>query len=85
MMTTLSIEKAPGACDTEGFDTNTSNSNSPTSGTPGKAIAPPIAPSPNKAAILAAMAVLSDPTGVFSVPALITKKRNDAALEGTSK
>lgn len=85
MMTTLPIEKAPGACDTEGFDTNTNNSNSPTSGTPGKAIAPPITPSPDKAAILAALAVLFDPADVFTVQSLTTKKSIKAAMGGTAK
>jgi hypothetical protein len=69
------IEKAPGACDTEGFDTNTSNSNSPTSGKPGKAIAPPIAPSPDKATILAALAVLFDPADVVELRAFTTNGR----------
>ena len=69
--------KAPGACDTEGFDTDTNSSNSPTSGTPGKAIA--IAPSPDKAAILAALAVLFDPGDVIELRAFHRgRKRTDA-------
>ena len=43
MIRDTTIEKAPGACDTEGFDTDTSSSNSPTSNTPGKALATQIA------------------------------------------
>lgn len=69
--------KAPGACDTEGFDTDTNSSNSPTSGAPGKAIA--IAPSPDKAAILAALAVLFDPGDVIELRAFHRgRKRTDA-------
>ena len=69
--------KAPGACDTEGFDTDTNSSNSATSGAPGKAIA--IAPSPDKAAILAALAVLFDPGDVIELRAFHRgRKRTDA-------
>ena len=80
-MSHTTIEKAPGACDTEGFDTNTSSSNSPTSGTPGKAIAPPIAPSPDKATILATLAVLFDSPDVWTIQLLITKKCNKSKAE----
>ena len=78
------IEKAPGACNTENFDTTTTTnttetySDSPnfaTSRTPSKAIAPPITPSPNKAAILAALAALFDPADVVELRALHTKGR----------
>jgi hypothetical protein len=75
------IKKAPGACVTEGFDTNTSSSNSPTSGTPGKAIAPPIAPPPDKATILATLAVLFDSADVWTIQLLITKKCNKSKAE----
>ena len=79
-MTTHTIEKAPGATNTEGFDTNTNSSNFATSGTFGKAIAAPIAPSPDKAAILAALAVLFDPDDVVELRAFPAKgpKRTDA-------
>jgi len=69
--------KAPGACYTEGFDTDTNSSNSATSGAPGKAIA--IVPSPDKAAILAALAVLFDPGDVIELRAFHRgRKRTDA-------
>lgn len=52
----MPIEKAPGACNTEGFDTNPHTSNFVTSGTPSKdgaiAITPSVAPSPFNAAFL---------------------------------
>ena len=74
------IEKAPGACDTEGFDTDTLSADFPTLGTPSKAVVPPLAPSPDKTAILAALAVLFDPADVVELRALTTKgrKRTDA-------
>lgn len=84
-MSHTTIEKAPGACDTEGFDTNTCSPNYPTDGTPSKAIAPTLALSPKKATILAALAVLFDPAGVFSIQSLTTKKRNKAVIGGTAK
>lgn len=78
-MTTLSIEKAPGACDTEGFAKDTDISNSPTSDMPRKAIAPSIAPIPDKAAILATLAVLFDPADVVELRAFPKgRKRTDA-------
>ena len=82
-MTTNTNEKAPGACDTEGFDTKTNSSNSPTSGPPGKALAiltaPPIAPTPDKAAILDALKVLFDPDDVVELRAFAKgRKRTDA-------
>jgi len=78
-VTQTTIEKAPGACYTEGFYTNTNSSNSLTSGTPGKAIALPIAPSPDKAAILAALAVLFDPADVIELRAFTKNyKRTEA-------
>ena len=63
--------------------TNTKqNAAGATSGTPSKAtaITPPIAPSPDKAAILAALAVLFDPADVVELRALTTKgrKRTDS-------
>lgn len=74
-MTLSTNEKAPGACDTEGFDTDTHNLNSPTSGTPRKAFAP----SPDKAAILAALAVLFDSGDVIELRAFPKgRKRTDA-------
>jgi hypothetical protein len=69
------IEKAPGACDTESFDNQSCIIDFPTSRTPGKAIAPPITPSPNKATILAALAVLFDPTDVVELRSLPNKGR----------
>lgn len=84
-MNHTTIEKAPSACDTEGFDTNTCSPNYPTDGTQSKAIAPSLAPSPNKAAILAALAVLFDPADVFSIQSLNTKKQIKAAMGGTAK
>jgi len=84
-MSLATIEKAPGAYDTEGLDTATCDLNSPTSRTLSKAIAPPIAPSANKAAILAALAVLYDPADVFIVQSLISKKRIKATMGGTTK
>ncbi len=74
------IEKAPSACNTEGFDTDTLIVDFPTSGTPSKAIASPTAPSPHKATILAALAVLFDPADVVELRALTSKgrKRTDS-------
>lgn len=78
-MTSTSIEKAPGACNTEGFGTDTSASNSATSGTPSKTLASTIAPSPDKAAILATFAVLFDPGDVIELRAFPKgRKRTDA-------
>ena len=83
--------KAPGACDTEGFDTNTDHSNSPTDGAINQApesiaiAAPSIPPSPHRATILRVLTVLCVQAGVFSVQLLTTKKRHKAAMGGTAK
>ncbi len=74
---TYTNEKAPGACDTEGFDTDTNSLYSATAETPSKATA--TAPSPDKTAILAALAVLFDPGDVIELRAFPKgRKRTDA-------
>ncbi len=74
-MADTTIEKAPGAWNTEGFDTDTNSLHSATAETPGKAIAP----SPDKTAILAALAVLFDPGDVIELRAFHKgRKRTDA-------
>lgn len=73
------IEKASGACYTEGSDTDTNTSNFATSGTLGKTKALPIAPSPDKAIILAALDVLFDPADVIELRAFHRgRKRTEA-------
>jgi hypothetical protein len=84
-MNHATIEKAPGACNTEGFDTDTNTSNSPTSSPPCKAIEPPPVPIPNMAAILAALTTLVDAPDVFSFQSLTIKTSKKEALEGTTK
>lgn len=84
-MTTNTMQKADGASNSNGLHTNTNGAYFPTDGTPSKAIAPPLAPSPSKATILATLAVLFDPAGVFSIQSLTTKKRIKAVMGGTAK
>lgn len=71
-MTTNTTQKAAGATNSNGPHTDTNGANFPTSGTPSKAIAPPIAPSSDNAAILAA---LFDPADEVELRALTTKGR----------
>lgn len=79
-MTTNTTKKTAGASNSNGPHTNTNSTHFPTDGTQSKAIAPPLAPSPNKAAILAALGVLFDPADVVELRALTTKgrKRTDS-------
>jgi hypothetical protein len=75
----LTIEKAPGACDTEGFHTDTINLNSATSGAPSKALAVPAAPLPSRAAILAALEVLFMTGDVIELRALTKGRKHTVA------
>lgn len=84
-MTTNIMKKAAEATNSNGPHTDTNIAYFPTDGTPSKAIAPTIAPSPRKAVILATLAVLFDPADVFSIHSLTTKKRIKAVMEGTAK
>lgn len=79
-MTTNTTQKAAGATNSNGPHTDTNSVNFRTDGTPSKVIAPPLAPSPNKAAILAALKVLFNPGDVVELRALTTKgrKRTDS-------
>lgn len=72
-------EKAAGAINTNGLHTDTNGADSPMSCTAGKAMAPLLAPSPDKAAILAALAVLFDPDDVVELRAFPKgRKRTEA-------
>lgn len=86
-MTTNTMQKAAGATNSNGPHTDTNGANFRTDGTRSKAtaIAPPIAPSPDKAAILAALTRRIDTPDVFTVQSLTTKKRIKAAMGGTAK
>jgi hypothetical protein len=79
-MTTNIMKKAAEATNSNGPHTDTNNVNFPTSGKTSKAIAPPLTPSPNKDAILAALTVLIDPADVVELRALTSKgrKRTDS-------
>ena len=84
-MTTNTTKNAAEAINSSGTHTNTNSDYFPTDGTPSKAIASPTTPSLHKATNLAALAVLFDPAGVFSIQSLTTKKRNKAVMGGTAK
>jgi len=79
-MTTNTMQKAAGATNSNGPHTDTNGVYFPTEGTPSKAIAQPSVPTPNTAAILAALKVLFDPADVVELRAIPTKgpKRTDA-------
>lgn len=73
-----SIEKAPGAINTKGLTTDpTDNLNFATNGTQKKArMQQPVpTPTPDKAAILAALTKLINPPALFGFGSLTTKKR----------
>ena len=84
-MTTNTTKKTAGASNSNGPHTNTNSAYFPTDGTPSKAIPSPTTPSPHKATNLAALAVLVDPAGVFSIQSLTTKKHIKAAMGGTAQ
>lgn len=90
-MTTNTMQKAAGASNSNGAHTNTNSVIFPTDDAinqapGGIAIAvPSILPSAHKATIFAALRVVFDLTGVFSVHSLTTKKRIKAAMGGTAK
>ena len=86
-MTTNTMKKAAGAINSNGQHTDANSADFDTDGTRSKAtaIAPPIAPSPDKAAILAALTKLIDTPDVFTVQSLTTKKQIKAAMRGTAK
>lgn len=90
-MTTNTMQKAAGATNSNGPHTDTNIVNFPTDGainqaSDGMAIAAPsMPPSPPKATILAALRVIFDPAGVFSVQSVTTTKLNNAEMGGTEK
>ena len=84
-MTTNTTQKAAEATNSNGQHTDGNGCNFCTDDTISKAIAPPIAPSPDKAAILAALTRLIDTPDVFTVQSLTNKKRIKAAMGGAAK
>lgn len=78
-MTTNNMQKAAGASNSNGPHTDTNGVNFGTDDTPSKVIAQPSVPTPNKAAIVAALKVLFDPADVVELRAFPKgRKRVDA-------
>ena len=84
-MTTNTTQKAAGATNSNGPHTDTNGINFGTEDTPSKAIAPPIAPSLDKAAILAALAKPIEPPDLCTFQPLTTKKRIKTVMGGTAE
>lgn len=84
-MTFNATQKAAGATNSNGPHTDTNGIDFGTDGTPSKATTPPSVPTPNKAAILAALTKLIELHDVCTVSSLTTKKRIKAAMGGTAK
>ncbi len=74
-MTANTIKKAAEASNFSRPHTDTNGVDFHTGSAPSKALAPPVAPSPNKAEILAALELLFDPADVYEFRSLTSTKR----------